>query len=349
MLKKIQTASSDWTDKTLSMLRSENLEACEKRLEGLFLPSLFSSTATDEDAEKIYAESLFSLSSDKRDSRLHTIGSIRKAVIDNFPVTLATLSEQEHDLLVRMILNGGKCRISDWNDLIPAEYLIRRLICSVSKTGDTFIIQMPHQLVTGAVLLLASDEHDRMRTIIDDFNDRIEMTLYLNGFLYADFPEKDLQTRLAEACHRQLEAHDIRAFILSSYVCCYDASGRLMIIHPANAQPLYLAEKCIPYTDKKLIDQNELTAICSSIDAVEIPIMDHMTGAIETFLRPELQAKDAADDLLFLAKQDVDESEMVRVLTSMITSPLSENMLSALHELHTKTPRWLSYSMKLES
>lgn len=349
MLKKIQTASSDWTEKTLSVLRSKTLEACEKRLEGLFLPSLFSSSVTDKDVEQIYTGSVYGLCADKKEDRLHTVESTRKTVIDSFPVTLATLSEQEHDLLVKIILNGGKCRISDWNDLIPAEGLIRRLICSVSKSGDTFIIQMPHQLVTGAVLLLASDEHETMRGIIGDFNDRIEMTLYLNGFLYADFPEKDLQIKLSAAWHKPIDMSVVRTFILSGYEFCYDASGRLMIIHPANAEPLRLADRCFPYADKKLIDQNELTAICDSIDAVEIAIMDHMSGAIETFLRPELQVKDAAEDLLFLAKQDVNESELAVVLSSMISSPLSDSMLVSLHELYTKTPRWLSYSMKLES
>ena len=133
MLRQGNTHPYHWADKTMSVLRANQLEACEKDLAGLPCRCLFDADCTDADAESFYQLSFFPREDrGSREIKLHTVEQLRVRVLSSFAPELALLSPEEHDLMVRMVLFGGKLALNDWEDLIPARAMVRRLWCRTS-------------------------------------------------------------------------------------------------------------------------------------------------------------------------------------------------------------------------
>ena len=54
--------------------------------------------------------------------------------------------------------------------------------------------------------------------------------------------------------------------------------------------------------------------------------------------------EDAVEDLIILAKQDVPFTDMKEVLSSMLVSLPTSDMLKALQDLSDRIPRWIWFS-----
>ena len=193
MLRQCDTRTLQWADKTMSVMRAEQLEACEKDLTGLPSRCLFEPECSNIDAEKLYELSFFadedrSISGRALRPALHTVEQLRNRVLHTFVQECALLSVEEHDLLVRAVLFGGRISLNDWNELIPARALVRRLWCRVEGVGENAVLVMPHQLCASALLLLAGDSHKAVRNIVEQVHDSIENTLYLLGAAQAAGP-----------------------------------------------------------------------------------------------------------------------------------------------------------------
>ena len=59
MLRQCDTRTRRWADKTMSVMRADQLEACEKDLAGLPSRCLFEQECSNLDAEKLYELSFF--------------------------------------------------------------------------------------------------------------------------------------------------------------------------------------------------------------------------------------------------------------------------------------------------
>ena len=81
-----------------------------------------------------------------------------------------------------------------------------------------------------------------------------------------------------------------------------------------------------------------------SIDDFESPLYEQMLFTIADAVRPELTPEDAVEDLIILAKQDVPYADMKEVLSSMLVSIPTAEMLSALRDLSDRIPRWIWFS-----
>ena len=152
MLRQGNTRPFHWADKTMSVLRADQLEACEKELAGLPPYSLFDAACSDLHAEKLYDLSYYAPEdrAQRAAPSLHTANELRVRVLASFTPETALLPSEEHELMVRMVLFGGRIALQDWNELIPALSLIRRLWCSGEWKDNTLILQMPHQLCASA-------------------------------------------------------------------------------------------------------------------------------------------------------------------------------------------------------
>ena len=197
MMRQTDTRSLQWADKTMSVLRADQLEACEKDLAGLPSHCLFETECSDLDAEKLYDISFYAEEDRKSADRthhpvLHTVEELRNRVLhsfgpeaallsveehDSFGPEAALLSVEEHDLLVRAMLFGGRTPLNDWNELIPARGLVRRLWCRVENVGSNAALILPSRLCATVLMLLAGDNHRDIRTIVEQVHDRIENTL----------------------------------------------------------------------------------------------------------------------------------------------------------------------------
>ena len=343
MLRQSNTRPLHWTDKTMSVLRADQLEACEKDLAGLPSHCLFEPECSNVDAEKLYELSFFS-EEDRRASRrsrhsvLHTVEQLRNRVLDSFVQETALLSVEEHDLLVRVVLFGGHTALADWNELLPARSLVRRLWCRVEGRGENSILVMPHQLCSSALLLLAADSHKAVREIVEAEHENISNALYLLGAAHASDFSGHLSSLLKGTC-ADGRPDLVDRLLLAGYDCVYDQSGSLLLIHPGLADPDRMTG--IGSTE---MNMEAIREASDSINDIESPLYDRMLSLLTNATRPEISPEDAVEDLIILAKQEVPIKDMLDVLSSMLICQPTMEMRTALRDLSDRVPRWLSLS-----
>ena len=343
MLRQSNTRPLHWADKTMSVLRADQLEACEKDLAGLPSRCVFEPECSNMDAEKLYELSFFADEDRKAAGRrlrpaLHTVEQLRNRVLHTFVQEIALLSVEEHDLLVRAVLFGGRTPLTDWNELLPARALVRRLWCRVEGRGENTSLFMPHQLCASALLLLAGDSHKAVRNLVEQVHDSIENTLYLLGAAQAAGPARHMASLLKDTCadgHPEL----IERFLLAGYDYVYDRTGSLLLIHPGLADP----ERMMGITGTEM-NPDALRKASDSINDLESPLYDRMLGLLLDVTRPEITPEDAVEDLIILAKQEVPWNDMLEVLSSLLICRPTAEMRDALKELSDRVPRWLSLS-----
>ena len=343
MLRQCDTRPLHWADKTMSVMRADQLEACEKYLAGLPSRCLFEPECSNVQAEELYELSFFAEEDRKAAGRrlrpsLHTVEQLRNRVLHTFVQECALLSVEEHDLLVRSVLFGGRTLLSDWNELIPARALVRRLWCRVEGTGENTALIVPHQLCASALLLLAGDSHKAVRGIVEQVHESIENTLYLLGAAQASGPSRHLASLLKNTCadgHPEL----ITRFLLAGYDYVYDRSGSMLLIHPGLADPERMTGiSCME------VNPEALTKASESISDLESPLYERMLSLLSDVTRPEITPEDATEDLIILAKQEVPWNDMLEVLSSLLICRPTPEMRSALRDLSDRIPRWLGLS-----
>ena len=343
MLRQTNTRPLHWADKTMSVLRADLLEACEKDLAGFPSRCLFDGDCSNVDAEALYELSFYA-EEDRRAAghklrpSLHTVEQLRNRVLHLFPQEAALLSVEEHDLLVRVVLFGGRTPLADWNELLPARGLARRLWCRVEGAGENAAVVMPHQLCASVLLLLAGDSHKKVRDIVEQVHESIDNTLYLLGAAQAAGPARHMAS-LLKGTFAENQPELISRFLLAGYDYVYDHSGSLLLIHPGLAEPERMMG--LPCNE---MNPEALSKASDSINDLEGPLYDRMLGLLLDVTRPEITPEDAVEDLIILAKQEVPWDDMLEVLSSMLICRPTPEMRSALKNLSDRIPRWLSLS-----
>ena len=343
MLRRENTHSLHWTDKTLSMLRATQLEACEKELAGLPSRCLFDDDCTDADAELFFEHSFYAR--EEHPVVLHTIESLRATVLENFPAEIALLSMDEHELIVKLCLAGGRMPLRNWTDVAPAASLVRRLWCKVRGQGEGMTLLLPNTLWISAMLLLAGEAHQKVREMVEDVNNTIEDSLYLLGASPIRAPIQHLcfllqGTFLAD--QPAIASAMVSRLIHSAYDYIITRDGQTLLIHPGFAEPDHLSPAGFQETGLYAMDGEMLASALESMDAIEEPLYLRMEGLLDGALRPEAALEDAVQDLVLLAKQDVSMKDMEDVLKSQLIQQPTPEMQRALRDIHDLTPRWLS-------
>ena len=327
-----------WVDRTLTLLRAGRLESCEKELAGLGGLGLFDQETTDTDAERLFEMSWEA--EEEKEPRLHNIEEMRKRVMERFPAEFALLSPEEADLALKLALFGGEMPLYDWNDLIPARSLIKRLWCRVDPERRNWII-MPRWICLTTVLLTASEETQKVRETMERIIDTADNTLYLAGAMPAETVIRDIawQTQgTVGANHSELYGRTVKA----AFETMRDREGRLMLIHPGLADPYGFLQR--PERFALTGDPEKMEEIYGSLMDMEDPLYDRMLGTIENLTRQETGAEDTVEDLMLLAKQGAPVPEMREVLASRIICLPTEEMNNALKELHDRVPKWAMLS-----
>ena len=324
MLRQTNTRSLHWADKTMSVLRADQLEACEKDLAGLPSRCLFEPDCSDVDAEKLYDISFFAEEDRKSAGRavhpvLHTVEELRNRVLHSFA--------QE-----------ARTPLNDWNELIPARGLVRRLWCRVENVGSNAVLILPSQLCATVLMLLAGDSHRDVRTIVEQVHERIDNTLYLLGAVQASGPARDMLA-LLKGTFAENRPDLVDRFLISGYDYVYNHSGSLLLIHPGLADPERMMD--ISYAE---MDPEALSKASESINDLESPLYEQMLSVLQGATRPEITPEDAVEDLIILAKQEVPWKDMLEVLSSLLICQPTLEMRSALKDLCDRVPRWLDLS-----
>ena len=338
MLRETNIQRLHWADKTMSLLRQQQLEACEKRL--LALPEFGLYTSDDD----LHAEELWAVSFDAQEqpvlTHLHTTHELRARVLTRLPREAALLSVEEHVLVERLLSLGGEAELMDWQEMSAAETLVRRLWCTLQFESNRFILRLPPELIPPLTLVFASRQHEELRLRLLRHDAVIRALLYIGGLLHYEEPLHHLMNDVLEDAFpsdTQLAMRYLRA----SYDYTYDRYGDMLLLHPGLAEPDQLLDCAAPQEGLSIdLDEETIRGAMEGLMPEEQPLFERMYGLLLGATRPEISEEEAVEDLRMLAKQGVPLSVMQEVLGSMLTIHPTCEMLDAVSELHRLTPRW---------
>ncbi len=338
MLRETNVQQLHWADKTMSVIRQEQLEACEKRLSALPHMTVFDLT------DDLHTEELWQFSYDAQEcpriDKLHTCKELRATILGRLAVEAALLSLEEHLLVERLITLGGTAYLIDWEESGAAESLARRLWCTVSRTNGRTVLHMPNALLTPLTLALGSRQHQEIRDRLLQHDSVIRAMLYIGGLLHYETPLYHLMTDVLKDTYAQDLPLAMR-YMRAAYDYTYDRHGDMLLLHPGLADPERLMAMHKPVQEFSLeMSKDMMRGAMEGLLPEEEPLFDLLYGLFTGATRPELTPDGAAEDLLMLAKQGVSLAEMQEVLGTLLSVQPTAEMRSAVVLVHARTPRW---------
>ena len=343
MLRETGIHTLTWADKTMSVLKERQLEACENRLNQLPSFGLFDGC---DDAK---VETLWQCSYDAQEhpaqSRLHTTRQLQCQVLLNLPMEAALLSVEEHLLLERLIVLDGRAELMEWEETRGAEGLVRRLWCTLERREDAFVVRLPGELLVPLTAILASEAHGEIRERLLRFESAIRGLLYIGGLLHYGEPLHHLRQDVLQGAFGDDERLAMR-YLRNTFDYCYDRNGDMLLLHPGLAEPERMIAGGLVMTRADFeLDEATLLGAMDGLLPEERPLFDRMFGLLWGAVRPEITEEEAVEDLRMLAKQGVSLTEMNEVLSSLLTVRPTPEMLEGVKVLHRHTPRWGTMGM----
>ena len=338
MLRETNVQRLHWADKTMSVLRQEQLEACEKRLSALPCVTVFDL------ADDLRTEEIWQCSYDAQEhpvmEKLHTRKELRAQVLGTLAAEAALLSVEEHLLVERLITLNGRAELIDWEESSAAESLVRRMWCTISRDGGRTTVHMPEALLTPLTLTISSHQHQEIREKLMRHDAVIRGLLYIGGLLHYEEPLYHLMTDVlagSYACDLTLALRYLRA----AYDYTYDRRGDMLLLHPGLADPERLMSLHQPGVDTAVeLSEDAMRGAVDGMLPEEEPLFDRLYGLFIGATRPELTPEGAAEDLLMLAKQGVSLEEMQEVLGTLLSVQPTDEMRAAVTLAHAQVPRW---------
>lgn len=327
-----------WSDKTMSVLKSQQLTACEERL--LKCPGTGIFEGPD-DWRDLFAVSYYAEENIKKID-LTALETLRARVLSCLPIEAALLSEGEESLVQRLMFSDGETQLISWEEMTFAEALVRRLWCTVSlsEDHDTVTLKLQPALLEPLSGAMGTEEYASAREKLFALDATLHGLLYLTGFLYANVPVshfmRDILKREDETTRLML-LRSLRA----AYDFTFDAQGDMLLLHPGLADPekllrgLHLSD--IP---EPVVTQEMLLGGMNGMLTEEKPSCEMLGGALSGALRPEYTVEDAVEDLKIMVKQGAPFSELREVMVNMLVVLPTDRMLAALRLLYMETVRW---------
>lgn len=339
MLREANVHTLTWADKTMSVLKERQLEACEDRLSRLPDFGLF------EGCDDLNVEQLWQCSFEAEEhpvpTMLHTAAQLQRQVLIALPAEAALLSVEEHQLLERLIVLDGQTQLMDWEETRGAEGLVRRLWCTLRRTeDDALVLRMPKTLLLPLAVLLASEKHGEIRERLMRFEAAIHGLLYIGGLLHYGEPFRHLREDVLRDTYAD-DANLAMRYLRTTFDYCYDAHGDMLLLHPGLAEPERMIRQGVLTPNPGFeLDENTMVGAMEGLLPEERPLFDMMYGLLCGAVRPEITEEEAVEDLRMLAKQGVSLQEMNEVLSSLLTVQPTAAMYQGVKRLHRQTPRW---------
>ena len=338
LLREANVKRLHWADKTMSLLRQQQLEACEKRLTALPDFNLY----TYDDSLRV--EELWQVSFDGQEhprmSRLHTTQELRALVLTRLPAEAALLTVEEHHLVERLLTLAGEAELLDWEEMSAAESLVRRMWCSITHEENRFVLHMPHALLTPLTMVLSSRKHEELRVRLMHHDAVIRALLYIGGLLHYEEPLYHLLEDVLEGGGEGERTLAMR-YLRSAYDYTYDQDGEMLLLHPGLAEPEQLLGCTAPREGISIdLDEETIRGAMEGLMPEERLLFEQLYGLLLGATRPEIIEEEAVEDLRMLAKQGVPLAVMQEVLSTMLTIQPTQEMLAAVADLHRLTPRW---------
>ena len=326
-----------WCDKTMSVMRERQLEACQDRLYRCPEGGIFDELCEDEFRDIF----LFSFYAQEMRSRIPTQKELKDLVIARIPQEACYLSQGEDDLVKRMLLGGGEAFLDDWNEITAAESLISRLWCTLQILDEENArLCLASELMTPISQAMMSADYFRLRAQLYTFDATLNSLLYLSGFLHASVP-------MTEFSHHKKQKDKLTSTLIARYLrASFDYTetpdGEILLLHPGLADPEHLLSTLArhPAIEVHLTKEMMMGGLNGML-AEEVASSEAMRGELVGAIRPEYDEAEALEDLRMMAKQGASLPEMREVLESMLCVLPTPRMIDALTQLHLQTVRWL--------
>ena len=334
-------APERWSDKTMSVLRERQLEACQDRLTRRPSQSIFDDLCDDE-AKAIYDYSYYLQETHQKFPGAHVL---RERVMDCLPREVCFLSQRENELVQRMLIADGQTTLNDWDEIAGAEALISRLWCSLEIQDDEIaVLHLADQLMMPLLEAVLSSEYSRMRELLFRFDATLHSLLYLSGFLHSAAPVEHFRQLLRiERMDRPEDDWLIARYLRAAFDYTQAPQGDILLLHPGLADPDMLLSSLSGMQGKPELHltQEMMLGGMNGMLPEEVASCEGMRGALSGAVRPEYDEEEVLEDLRMMAKQGAGLPEMQEVLESMLCVLPTPRMLSALAQLHLQTVRWM--------
>lgn len=338
MLRESNVQTLTWADKTMSVLKARQLEACESRLAGLPTFGLFSG-CDDSRAETLWACS-FAAQEQPKVTTLHTMRSLTAQVLTALPAEAALLSIEEHMLLERLLALEGTAELLDWEETSAAEGLVRRLWCTIRREEERIFVHLPMELAAPLRLILSSRAHEDIRANLFRYDAIIRALLYIGGLLHSGEPLSHLMTDVLKDTYANNATLAMR-YLRTSYDYMVDDHGEMLLLHPGLAEPERMLAQAARYPNMELqLNDEIMIGAMSGLLPEERAPYGMMSGLLSGAVRPEITVDEAAQDLLVLAKQGVSLQAMNEVLGTLLMVQPTEAMYAGVRQLYMAVPRW---------
>ncbi len=345
MQREESASALNWCEKTMSVLREKQLEACEKRLSAYPATGLFSG-CTLSDIQKLWDISYYAMENPQL-RRLHQVEEVQELVLKRLPREISFVSVREHMLLERLLTFEGETELMDWDEAGAAEALVARLWCSLTVDGERIILHLPAELHVPMLEAMNRKEHAEIREKVFRFDATMHGLLYIAGFLHAQQPTLHF---LQEVCgNMEAESYDYaQRYLRAAFDYTTDVQGEMILVHPGLADPEHLISQARSHGVTSLeLSESMMLGGMNGIFPEEVPLSQEMSGLLIGALRPEYTLEEAVEDLRILAKQGVSLGEMESVLSSMLWVLPTPAMYCALSKLSAQTPRWAGLKAEL--
>ena len=330
-----------WCDKTMSVLRERQLEACQERLTRCPHKGIFGDLYEDE-AKALYHASFYA-----QESRLPYPGlePLQTYVQKALPREACFLSQREDELVKRMLMQGGKTMLTDWEEISAAEALIFRLWCYLEIADDeTAVLHLEEEILLPLTQVMLSENYVKMQEHIFHFDATLHSLLYLSGFLHSAAPMEHFVERLRHLkMYQPGDETYIHRYLKSAFDYTQDGQGAILLLHPGLADPEFLLSSLSKMGGNLEIHltQEMVLGGMNGILPEETASCQAMRGALSGAIRPEYDEEEALEDLRMMAKQGARLSEMREVMESMLCVLPTPRMNAALSQLHVQSVRWV--------
>ncbi len=336
---------ADWYEKTMSMLREKQFEACERRLSTYPDVSLFAPEATDADAQALLEFSFFN--SEPGNGGLITLQTLRDKVLESLPVEALYLSRGENALMERLLVADGSITSDNWDEIDVAEALASRLWCSFADEGEEWTLDLAPSLREPILRAFNDPAYAAARTRLFRYDATIQGLLYIAGFLHCSQPLTFFTKDVME-CTDALATDIGYRYLKASFEYVADRGREIVLMHPGLADPRRLIVSMGGQTEFTLsLSEETLSGGMNGLLPEEEPLHRRMIAALTGMMRPEWEAEEAAEDLRLLAKQGVALEEMEAVMASMICVLPTPAMKASLKGLYDCTPHWIGMTANL--
>ena len=327
-----------WCDKTMSVMREQQLEACQDRLSRCPGGSIFGELCQDE-VEKLFH---FSFYAQEKRAPVPSQGELCRLVLDHIGAEACFLSPREDELVKRMLMNGGKTYLNDWDEISAAEGLISRLWCYLQVTKeDHTLLHLEESLIGLITQSMLSETYNRIRAKIFSFDATLHSLLYLSGFLHAGVPARHFRQQLGEDGGDHVETC-ISRYLKTAFDYVQTGQGEILLLHPGLADPMHLIDTLSQMQPPEThLTKEMMLGGMNGILPEEVASCEAMRGALSGAVRPEYGEEEALEDLRMMAKQGATLPEMREVMESMLCVLPTPRILDALAQLHLQTVRWM--------